>query len=106
MAKLPNPATEWASGHLLGSLNLIGRVQRKIKAPQTRLSRGALLRTAPPPRSCLFGSVNSALGSGLNVGDANHAGRFVYGSGHIYLLAFKLLRLCLVIKLIGHSVRF
>src|ERR1700730_11623630 len=101
MTQLPNLATEWASGHLLGSL--FGCVQRKIKAPQTRLSRGALLRTAPPPRSCLFGLLKAALGSGLNGGGANHAGLFVYGSGHIQLFAFKLLRLCLVIKFLGHS---
>jgi hypothetical protein len=104
MTKLPNPATEWASDSGFAEADRV-RAAQNISAPNSVKSWSALEQ--PLPREAISSaSVNSALGSGLNVGDANHAGRFVYGSGHVHLLAFKLLRLCLVIKLIGHSVRF
>jgi hypothetical protein len=82
----------------------------KMKAPQTRLSVGRPSETALLLESCCFkrfwSHSHRQLGGRLNVADTNHAGRLIESSIHRYLLTLKLLRLCLVIQLISHFVRF
>src|ERR1700730_3245593 len=52
------------------------------------------------------GQSRNALRSGLNIANANRAGRLVEGSTYSHLLALKLLRLRLVIELIGLGLSF